>query len=166
LAGVLQEAAEPYRQQLAKEIAAEKGRLMKILRDFYKEESTAMAVAERSDKRFLAQPHAVRLRARPEPANGRVGSRHDERGDGRQAARRVASCKPRMKPRSRNMQLHPPSGSGENLTVLARNVAGGVYIPNICAARDFAAAGPWATPQAVCGIVCGPASPKGGPRFG
>jgi hypothetical protein len=40
----------PYRDQLCKEIAAEKQRLVRTLKDFYREESRAIEVAERSDK--------------------------------------------------------------------------------------------------------------------
>jgi hypothetical protein len=50
LAGALNSAVEPYRQQLAREVAAEKNRLVKFLAPFYREESKAHVVAERCDK--------------------------------------------------------------------------------------------------------------------
>jgi hypothetical protein len=50
VAGALSECSSPYREQLGKEITAERTRLVRTLRDFYRDESAAVAAAERSDK--------------------------------------------------------------------------------------------------------------------
>src|SRR5262249_53365964 len=41
---------DPYREQLGKEILVAKGRLVRVLKEYYHEESRAIEVAERSDR--------------------------------------------------------------------------------------------------------------------
>jgi hypothetical protein len=50
LAMGLTNCVDPYRDELSKEIASDKGRLLRVLKDYCRDEATAVAMAERTDK--------------------------------------------------------------------------------------------------------------------